>query len=275
MNRIEDIDLTACWLEEMGWNQGDPNSRKLNDEVERAFWVKAAPHYTKNGDLNKDTDKIACRLHELLGDGKEVLEIGCGTGNFTVLMARYSKRILGVDFSAAMLDELKKRAEQEGLTNIDMVNAKWEDYIPEQKPDYIVSVNSLYRIRDMEAALLKMNATASRGVIIIRTIQRPLLYPLYRDLGIEVHQCEDYQLMPLMLWRRGIEASVECIHYTRKKTYASLAEAEAEVWNDVGAAVFAERGAGILDALAEAAVQTEQGYEVTMPRTTVFIHWDV
>lgn len=275
MNRMQDMDLTAYWLETMGWNGGDPNSRKLNDEVEREFWVKAAPFYTQRNNLNDDTDKMANRLHELLGEGRAVLEIGCGTGNFTVLMARYSKRILGVDFSAAMLAELKKRADQEGLSNIDMVNAKWEDFVPEEKADYIVSVNSLYRIRDMEGALLKMHESVARGVILIRTIQRSILYPLYQELGLDAYQCLDYQLMPLMLWRRGIEANVEFIHYTRRKVYPSLEAAEEEIRNDVGEETFAAEGARIRDAFLQKAVQTGEGYEVRMPRTTVFIHWNV
>lgn len=82
--------------------------------------------------------------------------MGCGSGNFTLLMAQYSQQILGLDFSPAMLAVLEERRLAEGIGNIRTQAGKWEDFTTDAVFDYIVSVNSHYRIRDIKSALLKI-----------------------------------------------------------------------------------------------------------------------
>lgn len=112
------LDFQSIWEDTMGWNTYLPDSRKFNDKIESDFWIRLAPLYTEKYNLNADTDKIAAKLHELLGDNHSILEIGCGSGNFTMLMAEYSRKVHGVDFSPAMLEELHKRAEAAGIGNV-------------------------------------------------------------------------------------------------------------------------------------------------------------
>jgi SAM-dependent methyltransferase len=58
--------------------------------------------------------------------GERVLEIGCGTGAFTVPLAEAvgeRGEVLGADISAAMLTEARKRLAETGLRNISLVEA--------------------------------------------------------------------------------------------------------------------------------------------------------
>jgi SAM-dependent methyltransferase len=58
--------------------------------------------------------------------GDRVLEIGCGTGAFTVPLAvavGASGRVLGADISAAMLGGARKRLAEAGLRNVSLVEA--------------------------------------------------------------------------------------------------------------------------------------------------------
>ena len=99
MLNFTDIDFNAVWQETFGWNAaGDTDNRKFNDQAENDFWVRLAPRYTQEYNLNHDTGLIADKLAGLLGRNKTILEMGCGSGNFTLLMAQYSQQILGLDF---------------------------------------------------------------------------------------------------------------------------------------------------------------------------------
>ena len=271
MLKLTDIDFNAVWQETFGWNTDDKSGRKFDDQAESDFWVKLAPHYTEEYNLNHDTPLIAQRLHQLLGSGHSILEIGCGSGNFTALMARYSKSIMGLDFSPAMLTVLQQRLLAEGIGNVQTHTGKWEDFTTDAAFDYIVSVNSLYRIRDMAAALHKMNAYSRRGFIIVRTIQRPFFYRLYRNCGLDCAECLDYQLLPLLLWQQGIQADVEFLNYTKDRSFNDLETVVQEMRNDLGSEVFTSQRDKLLSALEQQAAPVSDGYTVSQPRTTVII----
>lgn len=271
MLKLTDIDFNAVWQETFGWNTDDKSGSKFDDQVESDFWVKLAPHYTEEYNLNHDTPLIAQRLQQLLGNDHSILEIGCGSGNFTALMARYSKSILGLDFSPAMLTVLQQRLLAEVIGNVQTHTGKWEDFTIDAAFDYIVSVNSLYRIRDMAAALRKMHAYSRRGFIIVRTIQRPFFHKLYRDCGLDCAECLDYQLLPLLLWQQGIQADVEFLHYTKDRSFNDLETVVQEMRNDLGSEVFTSQRDKLLSALEQQAAAVSDGYTVNQPRTTVII----
>lgn len=269
------LDFQSIWEDTMGWNTYLPDSRKFNDKIESDFWIRLAPLYTEKYNLNADTDKIAAKLHELLGDNHSILEIGCGSGNFTMLMAEYSRKVHGVDFSPAMLEELHKRAEAAGIGNVTAEVSKWEDYVPEGKSDYIVSVNSLYRIADMQSALQKMDYNCRMGTVIVRTVQRPFLYPLYEKCGISgIDECVDYQLIPCMLWRMGIKANVDFINYEKVREYENVSLITDEIYSDLGREVYDKNRDLIESELNKNIICKNSIFTLNMPRTTVFIYWN-
>lgn len=271
MLKLTDIDFNAVWQETFGWNTDDKSGRKFDDRVESDFWVKLAPRYTEEYNLNHDTPLIAQRLQQLLGSGHSILEIGCGSGNFTALMARYSKNILGLDFSPAMLAVLQQRLLAEGIGNVQTQSGKWEDFTTDAAFDYIVSVNSLYRIRDMAAALHKMNAYSRRGFIIVRTIQRPFFYRLYRDCGLDCAEYPDYQLLPLLLWQQGIQADVEFLHYTKIKSFTDIDAVSQEMCYDLSKKTFLTYREPLLRRFQEQALMQDSAQQISQPRTTVII----
>lgn len=56
----------------------------------------------------------------LLEPHHSVLEVGCGTGNYTVPVARRCKEVVGIDSSPEMLQYLRERLLREGLANIEI-----------------------------------------------------------------------------------------------------------------------------------------------------------
>lgn len=94
--------------------------RAAVEEREAAFWDQAAQ---KRMEENLHVDEAALdsmqqRRLELLGDvqGKRVLDIGCGTGEWSVILARRGAEVHAVDISPASVEATQKRAEANGVS---------------------------------------------------------------------------------------------------------------------------------------------------------------
>jgi SAM-dependent methyltransferase len=62
---------------------------------------------------------------------KTVLDLGCGTGVFTLPLAQEASFVLGIDCSEEMIGLLKNEAEKYGIKNVGTRNAFWQDLDPE------------------------------------------------------------------------------------------------------------------------------------------------
>ena len=68
---------------------------------------------------------------------KRVLDIGSGSGMYTIRLALEAARVTALDISREMLDVLRTDAEALGLFNIDYVNADWLSFKTDEQYDLI------------------------------------------------------------------------------------------------------------------------------------------
>jgi SAM-dependent methyltransferase len=80
-----------------------------------------------------DSDERVGKITSLLLDKKmlredsTVLDIGCGTGKFVVEFARWSKKVVGLDFSTKMLQYAKENVAAQQLHNAAFVEMDWSE----------------------------------------------------------------------------------------------------------------------------------------------------
>lgn len=99
---------------------------------------------------------------ELTGD-EVILDIGCGPGTLAVPLAKKVKKVIAIDFSEKMLEELKEYAKKEGVTNINTYLLSWEDdwsILP--KVDIVVASRSI-EVQDIDIALTKISSQATKA----------------------------------------------------------------------------------------------------------------
>jgi ubiquinone/menaquinone biosynthesis C-methylase UbiE len=98
-----------------------------------------------------------------LAPGDTVVELGCGTGmNFQFFQHHIGPagRIVGVDFSEAMLAEARKKIDANGWRNIDLVHGDAAEYAFPAPVDGVLSTFSLVFMPDYERIIRQ----ASRGL---------------------------------------------------------------------------------------------------------------
>ena len=115
---------------------------------------------------------------ELALDGRgELLDVGCGPGSLTLLLAPRFERATGLDPDAGMLAEGRRRAAAAGLHNIAWVQARAEELPGDLGPFRIVTLAQSFHWMDRDrvarllravlepqGALVHVHATTHRGL---------------------------------------------------------------------------------------------------------------
>jgi ArsR family transcriptional regulator len=84
----------------------------------------------------------------------EVADFGCGTGQLTVEIAKWAKKVTAIDRSAGALEQAKARAEREGLTNVSFVEGDLGALkLPAGKRQLVVISQSLHHVEEPRAVL--------------------------------------------------------------------------------------------------------------------------
>jgi SAM-dependent methyltransferase len=143
------------------------------DGDEGAYWAAHAEHF----------DRSLARHHQRLmaaaepGPAERVLDVGCGTGQTTRDAARAATAgsALGVDLSAAMLAVARRRAAEEGLTNVrfEQVDAQVHPFAADSF-DLVVSRTGAMFFGDVVAAFTNIRrAVRPGGRLVLLVWQAP------------------------------------------------------------------------------------------------------
>ena len=108
--------------------------------------------------------------------GASVLEIGAGTGRFSLLFASASKSYTTVDLSPAMLQQLTQKAEKAHITNITTIEGDFLQTPISDTFDYIVSFTAIEYILNKKALFHKMaQLLKPGGKLFITTTHRTFI----------------------------------------------------------------------------------------------------
>lgn len=273
MYQLKKINLDEVWQKEQGWNADKKFGRKYEDYKELEFWEKLAPHYSEQFNLFRDVPGLREKVEGFIEENSRMIDLGCGTGNFALPLASHCNEILALDFSPAMLRELSIQIQKQNITNIRNICSKWEDFSAPYDSDYVLAVNSLYRICDMRKALKKIAFYSRSGFLIVRTLYRPIMHDMYEKLNLDYKRNNDYMLMPLMLWDMGINVNVDFMYYYRQKIYDSWEQAEADIVQDLGELSYLNYNNRLQEKFFQQVEKTGKGYIYRSRRAVEVITW--
>jgi SAM-dependent methyltransferase len=97
--------------------------------------------------------------------GRRVLDVGCGSGMFTLRIAKEAAHVTGLDLSGRMLAISAADAASLGLANVDYVQSAWLDY--ELKAPFDVVFCSMCPAMSDDRAKAKLLEAAGEALIFI------------------------------------------------------------------------------------------------------------
>jgi cyclopropane fatty-acyl-phospholipid synthase-like methyltransferase len=133
---------------------------------------KAAEAYDKHLSLpiiktvrEQESRAINDLFEKYLGKDDNVLEIGAGTGYYSMNIALRVRSLIALEPSTAMSNFLEKKITAEGAGNISIINSSFEDYKSQSKFDYVVAIGVLDYVEDWKNFLERCLGLAEKTVI--------------------------------------------------------------------------------------------------------------
>ena len=152
-----------------------------------------------------DDPALNC-IHEVIGEGAEVLDVGGGAGRFALPIATRAKSVTVIDPSAESLDLLKTRVAEFGFTNVTAVEERWEDAeIP--SADVALCSWALHHVVEAAEFIKKMEERVSDRVVILEMMETPAsqIAPFFERVhGKSLTPLPGVQALLNLLWAMDI-----------------------------------------------------------------------
>jgi ubiquinone/menaquinone biosynthesis C-methylase UbiE len=144
----------------------------LLDEVASAGRENLDPGHVARYDAKEDAapfDEVALLRRLGLDTRSVVVDVGAGTGQLTLAVAPECARVVAVDVSPVMLESLRSRMRENGLTNVEVVQAGFLTYEHSGPPvDFVYSRYALHHLPDFwkAAALNRVRGALKDGGVL-------------------------------------------------------------------------------------------------------------
>lgn len=167
------------------------HDRMVREEMEQAeakrasadkpadFWQSLAKHFRPPAE--PEEDPVVDRLAELAGPDGRVIDVGAGGGRVALPLARHCREVVAVEPSPSMRKILDEAIAQQGVKNVSVVAAGWEE--AEVDPaDLVFASHVTYGIQQIEPFLRKLDAKATRHAALVAMTDPPQfpLEPFWR-----------------------------------------------------------------------------------------------
>ncbi len=153
-------------------------------ETNRAYYDEFSKQYeAQRGDnaprgYHNLLDSLESEYVRRFGEGREVLEVGCGTGLVLERIAQFASKAKGIDLSPGMLEKARARG-------LDVVEGSATELpFDDESFDVTCSFKVLAHVQDIERALSEMARVTRIGGVVLAELYNPWsLRGLLRRLG--------------------------------------------------------------------------------------------
>ena len=138
----------------------DSLARRLGTSHQRRVWTKRATSWDHADNPALDQVVAAVMAQAAPEAGMVAVDLGAGSGQLTIPLARRVSRVLAVDISPAMIDLLQANAAEAGVANVEGTVGPIEGVALEPgSVDLVVSNYVLHHLRDEDKATAIQAAT--------------------------------------------------------------------------------------------------------------------
>lgn len=196
------------------------------------FWDRRARGFHRSTRESANSDPFHLFMRERVTSQNSVLDVGAGTGRFSLALAPLVQRVTALEPNTSMLSYLRSEIDASGASNVFTVQSSWEDAPADLRADVVICCHVLYPILDIVPFLQKLNTASEQACYLYlrATHIDTLTAPLWRHFhGTERRLPPGYIHALDVLYELGIYANVEVVRTQFSLHYPSLQDAEEEL----------------------------------------------
>ena len=227
----KDIDWNLVWKSQVEENRASSPGRdcaRIWESRESAlrFWNMCRKERSRIDQTVWETD---------MSPSSRVLDIGAGPGTLAIPFAQKAAHVTAVEPAEGMCSVMKEKMAEFGVSNIDIVQKRWEDVdiASDLSAPYDVVIASFsLGMKDIRAAIEKMVLASSRYVYLYHfaglsswDIQWQMLWPKLHGKAYRLGPKSD--VLYNVLYQIGIYPNIRSFRLEHNQPYDSLDEAMA------------------------------------------------
>ncbi len=265
-------DFLDIWQDSFKAGKPYQQERAFNDKVETEFWQEYCHTYETKPSLYDYAPQVFDKLLSIVGENKDLIEFGAGTGKFTLPMSAVSKKINVVDFSQDMLNILEGKLKTKKITNVSLMQGKIET-ANLSSVDAIYGINANYRIFEMEKTIQKMITTAREKICFVWTMQRSPYDCLLMQTAVKgIERKKEYIQLINLLYQMGIDANLENMTVIKPILIENINENKKEI--NTLATKYQLNTTNLIKAFERKLIEENQQIYYQCPLTISFIYFE-
>ncbi len=204
---IEAIDFGRLYRDHLATTQ---RTRK-----DASAWDRRAADMASKALRSSYADEFIGRMD--LTAAHSLLDVGCGPGTIGLAVAGQLQRVVGLDYSCAMLEAMRAKAAEMGLSNVETLHRAWEDCWNDVPQCDIVVASRSTTVDDISTALERLHAKARLRVYLTHLVGGHFTDPaLQAVIGRQVPSVPDYIYLLNILHRMGIHPRLDYIAHENR-----------------------------------------------------------
>lgn len=249
--------------------------RVQTPEREKDFW-KEKSNRRRWAKPDSSRDFIVAQLEA--APGSTLLDIGAGTGKWSILLSRYARQVTAIDPSPTMLQAMQENLQSEAVTNVRVIAGAWPEMTVEPH-DFSLCSHAMYGSADLPAFIRRMVQVTRRLCFLV--LRAPTIDGIMAGAAMRVwghpYDSPNFQVAYNVLLQMGIYPNVLMENgglWTPWKN-ASIEEALAEVKHRLGLGPSGEHDEFMIDLLRRRLILEDGQYVWPRSVRSALIYWDV
>jgi SAM-dependent methyltransferase len=168
---VTDADPGQRWADQLAaWSI----PQRVLDQAPESPWGHDTRRFAVDDTLDRGSTSTRWAREVLPASGGTVLDVGCGGGRSSLVLAPPANEVIGVDRSGAMLDAFVDATVAAGVARR-TVHGTWPEIAP-QSPvaDLVVCHHVLYDVADVVPFVLALTEHATLAVVVELTARHPM-----------------------------------------------------------------------------------------------------